>query len=1015
MKSATGIHRHLLTPNDVVTQGPRVGVVALVFALVSGSMFLFFLSSVSDAPAFRDQGDEGTAQVSQVHTLPGQDGWFIEDDGSYGNEAIYLAHSTENVAFLESSVLLMVQTQENADVLRLDFEGANPVIPEGLGKLAHTSNYFHGNDSSCWQTGIRNYRELLYKGLYDGIDLHYSSTARGLKSEFVVSPGADPGAIRVHYHGARSLLLDDEGNLCIWTGAGVVTEERPCSYQVVDGERREIPTSYRLEEELLSFSLGTYDAKLPLIIDPLVVSSYVGGGDGDLGLAVALDSDNNVYVAGHTKSGNFPTTPGCFDDQKNASNDIVVFKMTPDCKELLFSTLVGGDAPEYGVSIAVDQGNNVYVTGDTRSSDFPTSEGCFDDSYNGGGNEAGDVFVFKLSPDGSKLLYSTFIGGEGEDRGTGIALDDYNNSYLTGHTNSTDFPTTPGCFDDSLGGNDQPDTFVMKLDQNGSELVYSSFVGGLDDEGGIGVAVDAGGVAHVTGTTRSPDFPTTQNCFDEAHNGDYDMFVFGMNANGSWLVYSSFVGGGGEDRADGIALDSLGRACVVGYTLSQDFPTTTGAYDGAHNGKMDVVSFKLDSDGTILLYSTFIGGSEDDYGKGIAVDARDNVYVAGYSFSPDFPLEPGAGEAIRGELRDIFLTTLDSGGSSLSYSSLVGGSDMDFGWDVAVGSNGRAYVAGTSDSDDIPITADCYDESFNGVQDVLVLGFEFNLRPTATIDSVTPNPGKPGNTVFFYGNGSDGDGMVVAYEWYSSIDGYLSGQRAFNSSSLEEGRHLISFRVKDNNGSWSEEEQLVLQVADEGRDGFLGFSQPGTVVAALALVACALLLLFVVATELGRYWLQMLLLPLYTRLKKEDVLSHELRGRIYQIIVSNPGIHLRAILEEYQKDNIPPLHISSLVYHLDVLTRNRFIRSVSDGYRKRFYMRGHPVEKSLSELILARVREYHTAHQQGITKRELAASFGVSEKVIGTNLEKLSDKVYAKREKRFLRYYPLTGQEDNRL
>jgi len=1012
MKSATGIH-HLLTPNDLVTQGLRVGVVVLVLALVSGSIFLFFLSPVSAPPALPDQGDGEIALASQVHTLPGQDGWFIEGDGSYGNEAIYLTHSTETVAFLESSVLIMTQNGENANVLRLDFEGANPVIPEGLGRLAHTSNYFHGNDSSCWQTGIRNYKELLYKGLYHGIDLHYSSTARGLKSEFVVSPRADPGAIRVHYHGARSLQLDDGGNLCIWTGAGVVTEERPSSYQLVDGERSEVPSAYRLEGNLLSFTLGEYDPSHPLIIDPLVASSYVGGGDGDLGLAVALDSDNNVYVAGHTKSGNFPTTPGCFDDQKNASNDIVIFKMTPDCKELLFSTLVGGDAPEYGVSIAVDEGRNVYVTGDTRSSDFPTTEDCFDDSYNGGGDEAGDAFVFKLSPDGSKLLYSTFIGGEGEDRGTGIALDEDNNSYLTGHTNSTDFPTTPGCFDDSFDGNGQPDAFVVKLDQNGSGFVYSSFVGGSDDEGGIGLAVDAGGVAHVTGATRSQDFPTTGGCFDDAHNGDYDVFVFGMNPNGSRLVYSSFVGGGDKDRADGIALDSLGRACVVGYTLSGDFPTTPGAYDGSHNGKMDVVSFKLDRDGKTLLYSTFIGGSEDDYGKGIAVDARDTVYVAGYGFSQDYPLVPGADEPIHGELRDIFLTVLDPDGSSLSYSTKLGGSDMDFGWDVAVGGNGRVYVAGTSDSDDIPITAGCYDESFNGIQDILLLAFEFNQRPTATIDSVTPNPCKAGDTVFFYGNGSDGDGMVVAYEWNSSIDGHLSGQRAFNSSSLTGGRHLIGFRVKDNNSSWSEEEQLILKVDDEDKDGFLGFSQPGTVVVALGLGVCSLLLLFVVATELGRYRLQLLLLPLYTRLKKEDVLSHELRGRIYQIIVSNPGIHLRAILEEYRKDNTPPLHISGLVYHLDVLGRNRLIRSVSDGYRKRFYMRGHPVEKSLPELILARVREYHTAHKQGITKRELAASFGVSEKVIGTNLEKLTGKLHAKREKRFLRYYPLTGREDN--
>jgi len=941
------------------------------------------------------------------------DGWFTAGGGSYGNETIYFTQGKKRVAFLGSSVLMMVMDQENTNVLRLDFEGSDPVIPEGLGRATHTTSYFQGSDPAGWRAGCENYEELRYRELYPGIDLRYSSTSRGLKSEFVISQEADPDMIRIRYHGADSLQLDAGGNLRIRTGAGVVTEERPFSYQLVGGEQREVPTSFRLDGDILSFSLGDYDADLPLVIDPLVASSYVGGDDSDIGIAVALDNDNNVYMAGHTKSVNFPTTEGCFDDQKNASNDIVILKMSPDCKELLFSTLVGGDAPDYGIAIAVDEEDNVYITGQTMSSDFPTTDGCFDDSYNGSGDGAGDVFALKLNPEGSQLLYSTFIGGDGEDWGGGIVLDGDNNSYLTGHTNSTGFPTTEGCFDDTYNGTGQSDVFVAKLSHDGSELLYSSFVGGADDDEGMSVAVDAEGVAHVTGRTSSPDFPTTQDCFDDSHQGDYDVFVLGMNASGSALVYSSFLGGSGEDRGYDIALDSKGRACVVGDTLSKDFPTTPGAYDVTHNGKLDVVSFKLDRDGRTLLYSTFIGGVENDLGKGIAVDTRDNIYVAGYSFSQDYPLVPGGDEPVHGELRDIVLTVLDPGGSSLFYSTKMGGNDMDFGWDVAVGSEGRTYLASTSDSDDIPITSGCYDESFNGVQDMLLLSFKSNLRPRAVIDSVTPNPCEPGEIVFFHGNGSDGDGEVVAYEWYSSIDGYLSGLRSFNSSSLGKGRHLISFRVKDDTGSWSEEEQIFLQVGDEDQGDLLGFPSPGIVLVMVVAGASVLLLLFIVATEIGRYRFQLLLLPLYSRLKKEDVLMHELRGRIYQIIVSNPGIHLRAILKEYQKDNIPALHISGLVYHLDVLEKNRLVRSVSDGYRKRFYMRGHPVEKSFAELIFARVKEYHETHKQGITKRELAASFNVSERVIETSLEKLAGSLKKKREKRFFRYYPLTGEEDD--
>jgi hypothetical protein len=324
--------------------------------------------------------------------------------------------------------------------------------------------------------------------------------------------------------------------------------------------------------------------------------------------------------------------------------------------------------------------------------------------------EEGETLAFQATDDPSDLLYGTFIGGSDEDYGKGIAVDGGGNAYVTGSTLSSDFPTTPGAFDTSLDGD--YDAFVVKLDPNGSSLVYGTFIGGSHYDVGDGIAVDGGGNAYTTGLTWSSDFPTTSGAFDTSHNGDCDAFVVKLDPNGSSLFYGTFIGGSDWDYGEGI-VDGEGNAYVTGSTGSSDFPTTSGAFDTSHNGYRDAFVVKLDPNGNSLSYGTFIGGSDSDYGWGIAVDGGGNAYVTGLTYSSDFPTTPGAFDTSL-DGGDAFLVKLDPNGSSLSYGTFIGGSSYDYGEDIAVDGGGNAYVTGYAGSSDFPTTPGAFDTSYNG-------------------------------------------------------------------------------------------------------------------------------------------------------------------------------------------------------------------------------------------------------------------------------------------------------------
>jgi hypothetical protein len=391
-----------------------------------------------------------------------------------------------------------------------------------------------------------------------------------------------------------------------------------------------------------------------------------------------------------------------------------VFKLNAAGNALVYSTYLGGSADDGGNGIAVDGAGNAYVTGTTVSTDFPTANPlqatCAGIS---------DAFVTKLNAAGNALVYSTYLGGSRYDVGNGIAVDGAGNAYVTGFTDSTNFPTANALQATFGGGVNGEDAFVAKLNATGHALVYSTYLGGSDDEGN-GIAVDGSGNAYITGRTLLSTFPTANSLQATFGGGFADAFVSKLNAAGNALVYSTFLGGSGDEAGKGIAVDGAGNAYVTGFTSSTDFPTTNPLQATSGGGVYGEDAFvaKLNATGNALVYSTYLGGSGDDFGDGIAVDGAGNAYVTGSTDSTDFPTANPLQATCAG-VSDAFVTKLNAAGNALVYSTYLGGSDGDGGDGIAVDGAGNAYVTGFTSSTDFP-TANPLQATYAGVSDVFV-------------------------------------------------------------------------------------------------------------------------------------------------------------------------------------------------------------------------------------------------------------------------------------------------------
>ncbi|MBB3128651.1 putative repeat protein (TIGR01451 family) [Paenibacillus rhizosphaerae] len=634
--------------------------------------------------------------------------------------------------------------------LSLEFLRASPAVKlearrQGLEKI----NYLLGNDPAKWQTGLSAYREIIYRELWQGVDMIFFGEGGKLKYELVVQPEAKLDSIQFAYRGADRLSLDKEGNLLIHTPFGVLTEERPVSFQQIAGKRAAVESRFVIKQSepgtcVYGFEIDEFHPGYALIIDPaLDYSTYLGGSGTETGFAIAVDGAGNAYVTGQTVSSNFPLTSGAFQATFAGSSDAFVTKLNAHGSGLVYSTFIGGSGLEIGFGIAVDSAGNAYVTGQTQSTNFPVTNGALQTLLGGGS----DAFVTKLNADGSALVYSTYLGGSSGDVGNAIIVDGTGNAYVTGSTASTNFPTTSGAFQ-TTGGGALADVFVTKLNADGTALDYSTYLVGSSLDEGFGIAVDGSGNAFVTGRTLSANFPTTPGAFQIASAGSADAFAFKLNAGGTALMYSTYLGGSGSDTGKAIAIDGSGNAYIVGLTFSADFPVTPGAFQPSFGGVSDVFVTKLSSDGTSLVYSTYLGGSGSEDGTGIEVLAG-SAYVTGNTGSSDFPVTPDSIQPTLSGGSDVYLTQFDVTGSSLVFSTYFGGSSNDGATSIAVDGSGSAYLTGQTVSLNYPITPGAFQQSLAGGGDSFVTKIGANAE-ISLLKFPDRFEVRPGETVTFF-------------------------------------------------------------------------------------------------------------------------------------------------------------------------------------------------------------------------------------------------------------------------
>lgn len=476
-------------------------------------------------------------------------------------------------------------SKPRAGAMRMSMVGANPA-PEitGLDRLSGNSNYFRGSDPGKWQSNIPTYARVEYRELYPGVNLVYYGNEQQLEYDFEVAPGGNPSDIRMAFEGVKKVAISADGDLTLRTAGRDIRMHKPSIYQETNGARQTI------------------------------AGRYVVKGRRQIAFEV-----------------------GAYDKGKALVIDPV----------LTYSTFLGGSSYEISRSIALDSAGNAYVTGQTNSFNFPVTINGYDTTY---ANYA-DVFVTKMNADGTQMVYSTYLGGNSDDRSLGIAVDSSGNAYVTGGTSSTDYPTTPGAFQTGMPGQQYyGDAFVTKLNSDGTALIYSTFLGGMNSDQANAIAVDSSGNAYVAGSSYSSNFPTTPGAFQTSLSTTYneDAFVTKLNDSGTALVYSTFLGGAGEDGANAIKVDSSGYAYVTGMTASADFDVTAGSFQtiyggssGNYNPYGDAFATKLNQTGTSLVYSTYLGGNGDDTGYGLALADSGEIYLTGSSTSVNFPTTPG--------------------------------------------------------------------------------------------------------------------------------------------------------------------------------------------------------------------------------------------------------------------------------------------------------------------------------------------------------------------------------------
>ena len=623
------------------------------------------------------------------------------------------------------------ENPRNGVALELSFINANTgLTPEGVSQQSGYHHYLKGTDSSKWRNGVPHYKELRYPAVWEGVDLELSASLNGMKMNWVLNEPSRVSFIRLHWAGVDGLELDATGNLLIHHALGTLTDLSPIAYQEIDGERKPVDCIYRLYGSFdLGFELtGNYLENTPLIIDPILTyATYLGGSLTEDARGIAVDTEGCAYATGYTTSVDFPVTPGAFQTTAAGGNDVFVTKFASNGGSLIYSTYLGGSGNDIASSISLDTQECAYVTGGTRSTDFPITPGAFQTTV-------GNIFVTKLAPDGGSLIYSTYLGGTASGNSYGIEVDSQGHAYVAGYTSDTNFPITPGAFQTTnLGVNSSG--FITKFSTDGGSLIYSTFLGGTGQDIIYDITVDTQGFAHVTGATTSTDFPVTPGTFQTTSTGT-SAFITKLALDGSALIYSTFLSGNTNSSGRSISVDPLGNAYITGRVNGSGFPVTPGAFQPTFGGgSPDTFVSKLSPGGESLIASTYLGGTVADVNYSGAVDMQGHIYVSGYTTSPNFPITPEVIPSILGGGANIYISIFSADLTRLLVSYCLGSGRA---YHMAIGQEGAVYVSGLTSSIEFPATPGAYQTSLNGTSDAFVIktGFAFYRQASVEIEGL---------------------------------------------------------------------------------------------------------------------------------------------------------------------------------------------------------------------------------------------------------------------------------------
>ena len=684
---------------------------------------------------------------------------FEANQGQSDPRVKFLARGSGYAVFLTSGQMAVAlrssaTNREAGGAIQINMVDANP-NPSVAGEHPQTgkANYFLGNDPKQWRTNVPLFLQVRYKEIYPGIDLVYYGSQSRVEHDFVVAPGAEPGRIQLDIQGVDRLSLAANGDLVLHKGPDEVRLQAPVVYQEFRGMRVPVDGKYAVRNATrVSFTLGSYDKTLPLIIDPvLIYGSFLGGLANDQATGIAVDSNGSAYVTGTTQSSNFPLA------SQNApappGTNIFLAKLDVSGSSLVYADYIGGNSEDYANALVLDGANRVFLTGYTYSGDFPMVN-AFQFSTTGGP----DAFVTEVAADGASLVYSTYLGGGNYDNATGIALDSSGNIFVGGVTSSLDFPTANAFQPNAFANQNEyfgQYGFLSKLSADGSALLYSTYYAGSSNvvqscfgqpcwpapfTGVNGIAVDQSGNVYATGVTNTYDFPVTEGAYQGSNTSTYDQtvgFVGKFDSSGK-VVYSTYFGALPNTyylTLNGIAVDALGSAYVVGttYSYSGVVPVTSpNLCDPANFGCSSGFITKFDPTGTTVAYSTFLAVNADANPQSLLVDANGDAYVLSESGggAQDFlvnPIEHFNNQA------DLVVQEIDPTGGTQLFSTFLGGNGSEVPGGIALDSAAAIYVTGFTSSSDNPVTAAALQGNLGGNYDAFVTKIGTAAAPAVAI------------------------------------------------------------------------------------------------------------------------------------------------------------------------------------------------------------------------------------------------------------------------------------------